>query len=116
MPAPYPANNPTYTGSLFPNAVDEIAGEKEMADAIMATQATVLGAPGAPPLASTSAGTVTATTSLTVGTAVLRGGSGAPATGLGNVGDFYFRTDTPGTANQRIYIKTAAATWTALIV
>lgn len=46
----------------------------------------------------------------------LRGGVGAPATGLGAIGDMYFRADTPGTANQRIYIKTAAAVWTALVV
>lgn len=42
-------------------------------------------------------------------------GSGAPSNANGANGDFYFRTDTPGTANQRIYIKAAGA-WTALAV
>jgi len=109
MPAPYPANNPTYTGSLFPNAVDEISGEKEIADAIMATQATVLGVPGAPPLASTSAGTVTATTSLIVGNVTLRGGTGVPAAGLGVNGDFYFRQDGGGAGATHVYFKNAGA-------
>lgn len=41
--------------------------------------------------------------------------SGAPAAGIGNNGDFAFRIDTPGTANQRIYVKSAGA-WSALAV
>lgn len=40
-------------------------------------------------------------------------GSGVPSNTNGNNGDFYFRTDTPGTANQRLYIKSAGS-WTAL--
>src|SRR6266704_920203 len=36
-------------------------------------------------------------------------GSGAPGTGLGAIGDYYFRSDTPSTANQRIYVKTGAS-------
>jgi hypothetical protein len=36
-------------------------------------------------------------------------GSGVPSSGLGANGDFYFRTDTPGTSGQRIYIKSAGA-------
>lgn len=41
-------------------------------------------------------------------------GSGAPADGNGNDGDFYFRSDTPGTPNQRIYVK-AAGSWTGVL-
>jgi hypothetical protein len=46
-------------------------------------------------------------------------GSGAPAI-AGAVGDYYFRRDTPGTANQRIYICTVAggagaATWVGIL-
>jgi hypothetical protein len=37
-------------------------------------------------------------------------GSGVPAAGLGTNGDFYFRIDTPGTATQRLYVK-SAGTW-----
>ena len=48
-------------------------------------------------------------------TNVLWSGSGAPGAGVGSNGDFWFRTDTPGTVNQRIYIKAAGA-WTALSV
>jgi hypothetical protein len=43
------------------------------------------------------------------------GGTGTPATGLGAVGDYYFRSDTPSTANQRIYIKTATSVWTGIV-
>lgn len=39
-------------------------------------------------------------------------GSGVPAAGLGANGDYYFRTDTPGTVGQRIYVKSAGA-WVA---
>ena len=42
----------------------------------------------------------------------LRSGSGAPAGG--SSGDYYFRTDTPGTANQRIYVNNAG-TWTGIV-
>jgi len=45
-------------------------------------------------------------------------GTGVPALATvpsgGSVGEFYFRTDTPSTANQRIYICTVAGTSTAL--
>jgi len=40
--------------------------------------------------------------------------TGAPAGALGVVGDFAFRIDTPSTANQRLYVKTAAAVWTGI--
>lgn len=53
-------------------------------------------------------------------------GSGVPSlTNVpngGTAGDYYFRTDTPGTANQRIYICTVGTgngtlgTWVALVV
>lgn len=43
------------------------------------------------------------------------GGSGVPPATLGQSGDYYFRTDTPGTSSQRIYINNAG-TWTALAV
>jgi len=41
--------------------------------------------------------------------------TGAPNTALGKVGDVAFRIDTPTTANQRIYVKTAAAVWTGVV-
>lgn len=41
-------------------------------------------------------------------------GSGAPNNANGNNGDYYFRTDTPGTANQRLYVK-SAGTWTGIV-
>lgn len=42
-------------------------------------------------------------------------GSGAPANVNGADGDFYFRTDTPGTAGQRLYARSAGV-WTAVDV
>jgi hypothetical protein len=111
MTQPLPANNPVYRTSIFPNAVDSITNENpEIADAIMATQQSLIGG------GATGTGlTALTTTSVSVGGAVIRGGSGAPATGLGAVGDYYFRTDTPGTSLQRIYVKTAAAVWTGIV-
>ncbi|HEY8998953.1 MAG TPA: glycosyl hydrolase family 28-related protein [Candidatus Saccharimonadales bacterium] len=41
-------------------------------------------------------------------------GSGAPSSALGANGDYYFRSDTPGTANQRMYVKVAGA-WTGIV-
>jgi hypothetical protein len=39
----------------------------------------------------------------------LRMGSGVPSNAVGNNGDFYLRSDTPGTANQRLYVRSAGA-------
>lgn len=44
----------------------------------------------------------------------LYSGSGAPASTLGVSGDYYFRTDTPNTANQRLYVNNAG-TWTGIV-
>lgn len=44
----------------------------------------------------------------------LWGGAGAPAAGLGTAGDYYFREDTPATANQRVYVNNAGA-WTGIL-
>jgi hypothetical protein len=50
---------------------------------------------------------------ITAGASSLYSGSGVPAAGLGINGDYYFRSDTPGTANQRIYVKSAGS-WTGI--
>lgn len=39
-------------------------------------------------------------------------GSGAPT--ASTPGSFYFRTDTPATANQRLYVKNGSA-WTGIL-
>lgn len=44
----------------------------------------------------------------------LWGGSGVPSSGLGSDGDYYLRTDTPTTANQRLYAKSGGA-WTGIL-
>jgi hypothetical protein len=49
-----------------------------------------------------------------VSRANLFSGSGVPSNTYGAEGDYYFRTDTPSTANQRIYVKTGAA-WTGIV-
>lgn len=41
-------------------------------------------------------------------------GTGAPSNSNGANGDVYFRTDTPATANQRMYIK-AAGSWSGIL-
>ena len=50
----------------------------------------------------------------TLGGPTLYGGDGAPATALGADGDYYFRRDTPGTANQRLYVK-ASGSWSGVV-
>lgn len=47
-------------------------------------------------------------------TSALRFGSGAPSNGTGANGDFYFRVDTPGTVNQRLYVKSAGS-WSGIL-
>lgn len=41
--------------------------------------------------------------------------SGVPSSGIGIVGDAYLRTDTPSTANQRLYVKTASTIWLGIL-
>lgn len=41
-------------------------------------------------------------------------GTGVPASTLGANGDYYLRTDTPGTVNQRLYVKSAGA-WSGIL-
>jgi len=40
------------------------------------------------------------------------GGPGVPPSSLGASGDYYFRTDTPATAGQRLYVRESGG-WTA---
>lgn len=44
----------------------------------------------------------------------LYSGNGVPPATLGVNGDFYFRFDTPGTTNQRLYVKNGGA-WTGIL-
>lgn len=46
--------------------------------------------------------------------ASLYSGNTAPSNSLGQNGDYYFRNDTPGTASQRLYVKSAGA-WVGLV-
>jgi Pectate lyase superfamily protein len=62
-----------------------------------------------------SSGTPVGGTQLSPLGGTIYSGTGVPPAGLGANGDFYFRYDTPGTANQRIYQKSAGA-WVALVV
>ena len=41
-------------------------------------------------------------------------GTGAPSNGIGVDGQYFFRSDTPAVANQRIYVKIAGA-WTGIV-
>lgn len=50
----------------------------------------------------------------TQSTAAIYAGSGVPSSLNGNNGDFYFRGDTPGTANQRLYVKSGGA-WVGIL-
>lgn len=48
------------------------------------------------------------------GAATVYSGSGAPDNAVGSNGDLYIRTGTPGTANQRLYMKASGA-WAGII-
>ena len=61
-----------------------------------------------------SIGPVQAGSGLVAG-AKLYSGPGAPSIPESVSGDFYFRTGTPATANQRLYIATAVNTWTGIV-
>lgn len=50
---------------------------------------------------------------LGVNGSTITSGSGAPSASATN-GDFYFRLDTPGTANQRLYVRSAGA-WVGIL-
>jgi hypothetical protein len=120
MPIPTPT-------SVFPTAIDQITNQPhpEIPDAIVAIEQSLL--PGGTPPAGivgvsggTFTGNVASNSSLQPGNGTtpgphIWGGSGAPATALGAIGDYYFRSDTPSTANQRLYVKTGASTWTGII-
>jgi hypothetical protein len=45
----------------------------------------------------------------------LYSGSGAPNIPGSPSGSYYFRTDTPGTANQRLYVATGTNTWSGIV-
>jgi hypothetical protein len=45
----------------------------------------------------------------------LYSGSGAPSIISGNSGDYYFRTDTPTTTMQRVYVCTGGTAWTPIL-
>jgi hypothetical protein len=62
----------------------------------------------------TGTGSVVQQTGATIINPLVRGGTGAPAGALGANGDFYFRGDTPGVANQRIYVKSAGV-WVGIL-
>jgi len=116
MPSPLPANNPLYPRSLFPQAVDVIndLATPAVSDAISATQAYLL---GTQPV--TFSGPVASSNAIKPGNTAVPGGSlwsgsGVPAPGLGGNGDYYFRTDTPATSLQRIYVKSAGA-WVGIV-
>ena len=49
------------------------------------------------------------------GASVIYSGSGAPNIAAAPAGSYYFRTDTPSVANQRIYVATATNTWTGIL-
>lgn len=48
------------------------------------------------------------------GGSMLYSGAGVPSNAVGSNGDFFFRADTPATANQRLYIRAAGA-WVAIL-
>jgi len=136
---------------VFPLAVDEITNEAnaELADAVMAVQASLIGGAGAGttltsltlsgpltlsgnllfspdntynigtssasrPRTIWASNTLVSSVGLNVGGVQIYAGNPAPTAGLGVDGDFYFRNGTPGTANQRIYVKSAGA-WVGIV-
>ncbi len=70
--------------------------------------------PVPPPTAVLAGGVPTSNGSSLTGNHIF-GGNGVPPASLGANGDEYFRHDTPGTANQRQYIKSAGS-WVALTI
>ena len=90
-----------YARGMF--ASNDLGGATKVGAAFMSGDVDIVGGRFAPPTPAFGA---------QVG-AVFQG-SGVPSNTNGNNGDIYFRTDTPATANQRIYVKSAGA-WIAIL-
>jgi hypothetical protein len=75
---------------------------------------------GARPMNIYAAGMITAPAGIRLGVTGQTNGpmlfafSGLPSASWGSNGDYYFRQDTPGTVNQRIYVKSAGA-WVGIV-
>lgn len=82
----------TQTGGLLRNTLDDGSGDMVLTGSL---------APGNPGGGTTSQ-------------AHLFSGLGAPSNTQGVNGDFYLRSDTPGTANQRLYVKSAGS-WVGIV-
>lgn len=66
-------------------------------------------------LASANIATLAAPTQIGNSGAFMYSGSGAPNIAGAPAGSYYFRTDTPSTANQRIYVATGTNTWSGIV-
>jgi hypothetical protein len=94
-----------YVGAISPTGLFEWGGSRS-APAFYVTQGGVLNTKGKI-FPGTPAG-------VDQGSCGLYAGSGVPSNSNGNDGDFYFRSDTPGTASQRIYVKSAGS-WVGIV-
>lgn len=65
-------------------------------------------------VATTGTGNAVQQDSPSIVSPLITGGVGAPAPALGANGDFYFRLDTPGVANQRLYVKSGGV-WVGIL-
>lgn len=65
-------------------------------------------------VATTGTGSAVQQTAANIVNPLVSGGVGVPAPAFGLDGDYYFRGDTPGVANQRIYVKSGGA-WVGIV-
>jgi hypothetical protein len=112
--APLTDNSQIATTGYADTAVGVETTRAEAAEALLAPLASpaLSGTPTAPTAVAGTNTTQVATTAFVLARGgAVHNGTGAPAAGLGAVGDWY--GDVAGAAGARVWIKTGVATWTA---
>lgn len=110
----YLTRNVRYLASYVPNVGDVVIVQRgkfrSSSDRVVLGKLAGSPSPTPLPLCSINA----SNNQWTVGPNMLWGGAGAPPSTLGQSGDFYLRTDTPSTSDQRLYVN-INGTWTGIL-
>jgi hypothetical protein len=112
----FPGINPFSNGSFLAQSsnISAITAALKLLGAQTADLLQFQNSSGTPLAAVTAGGALQLGNGAAVG-GRLWSGSGAPSIAASVAGDFYFRTDTPGTSLQRIYVATGVNTWTGIV-
>ena len=110
------------SGGNYTHAIGEFTASNNSGTDLLDVFGTAISVPNGPTVDFYSGNYTSQTAQINAATGAIRAGttagpggsffsgSGAPTSLNGTAGDFYFRTGTPSTANQRIYVCTATGT------